>query len=120
MAVSSDYNARVFESHVDTGNEKSIEVTMSTAGTVTTITLPDTARGFKLYPRTSHIRFAVGNTAIAAVATSSATTIASTAFAVGGIAKPDAWEVRLLPSGATRTLSIRSITSSVVVDVEVF
>ena len=99
---------RHLESYVDTGVEKSIEITLSgTPGTVTTITLPDTAKGFKLYPRTNHIRFSVNNTSPAAVATSSSGTIAASAFAAGGIAKNDAWETRLLPTGASRTLSLR-------------
>jgi hypothetical protein len=113
--------ARQIESYVDTANESSLEVTLSgTPGTVTTITLPNTAKGFKLYPRTNHIRFSVNNTSTAAVGTSSSTTVAASVFAVGGIAKNDMWETRLLPNGASRTLSLRSTTASVVVDVEVF
>ena len=121
MAASDDLAGRQFESYVDTGAEQSIEITLSgTPGTVTTVTLPAAAKGFKLYPRTNHVRFSVDNTSLAAVATSSAATIAASAFAVGGIAKGDMWETRLLPSATTRTLSLRSTTASVVVDLEVF
>lgn len=121
MAVANDFNARVSESYVDTGSEQSIEITLSgTPGTVTTLTLPNTSKGVKIFARTNHVRFAVNNTAVAAVGTSSSQTIAATVLTVGGIAKADQWETRLLPSGTTRTLSIRSTTASVVVDVEVF
>ena len=103
-----------------TGVLKSIEITLSgTPGTVTTVTIPDTAQGIRLYPRTHHIRFAIGEDP-AAVATSSSTTIAASAFAIGGVAKADAWEVRLLATGTSRTVRLRSITASVVVDMEVF
>jgi hypothetical protein len=103
-----------------TGALLSIEITLSgTAGTVTTVTIPDTARGVRLYPRSDAIRFAIGEDP-AAVATSSATTIAATALAVGGIAKADQWEVRLLEAGTGRTVRLRSATASVVVDLEVF
>jgi hypothetical protein len=103
-----------------TGALASIEITLSgTPGTVTTVTIPDTARGVRLYPRSNAIRFAIGEDP-AAVATSSSTTIAATALAVGGIAKPDQWEVRLLEAGTGRTVRLRSTTASVVVDLEVF
>jgi hypothetical protein len=98
----------------------SIEITLSaTPGTVTTVTIPDTARGIRLYPRSNAIRFAIGEDP-AAVATSSSTTIAASALAVGGIAKADTWEVRLLEAGSSRTVRLRSTTASVVVDLEVF
>jgi hypothetical protein len=98
----------------------SIEVTLSaTPGTVTSVTIPDDARGVRLYPRSNAIRFAVGEDP-AAVATSSSTTIPASTLAVGGIAKADQWEVRLLESGTSRTVRLRSATASVVVDMEVF
>lgn len=117
------YDKRVLESLVDTGNEKSLEITLSaTPGTITNITLPDAAKGFRLFPRTNHIRFSVNNTSPAAVGTVAANdqTVVAADFAVGGIAKADLWETRLLPHGKNRTLSLRSITGSVVVDCEVF
>jgi hypothetical protein len=81
--------------------------------------LPDEAIGFRLYPRSSACRFAVGED-LAAVAISSATNIAASAPAVGGIAKADAWETRLLETGQNRTLRLRSPAASLVVDLEVF
>ncbi len=118
------------ESFVDTGAEQSIEITLSgTPGTLTTVTLPDTAKGFKLYPRSNHVRFAVYQSSsartLAAVATDSDGTVAATDFAIGGIAKADQWETRLLPSKlvpstTTRILTLRSTTASVVCDLEVF
>lgn len=102
------------------GYLKSIEITLSaTPGTVTTVTLPDEAIGFRLNPRSNPCRFAVGEDP-AAVATISATTIAASTMAVGGIARADAWETRLLDTGQTRTLHLRSATASLVIDLEVF
>ena len=103
-----------------TGALKSIEITLSgTPGTVTTVTIPDTAQGIRLYPRSNGIRFAIGEDP-AAVGTSSNTTIAASAFTVGGVAKADQWETRILAAGTSRTVRIRSITASVVIDMEVF
>jgi len=109
------------ESYVDTGVETSCEVTTSaTPNLVTTITLPASTKGFKLFPRSNAIRFAVNRDTVT-VATSTATSIvAASVFTAGGIAKADMWEVRLLPSVATRTLRLSSATASVVVDVELF
>lgn len=128
MQDNSSVQAQVTESLIDTGAEGSIECTLSaTPGNLTTITVPSTAKGFKLYPRINHVRFAVYPSGtvrtLAAVATDSTGTVAASAFAIGGIAKNDQWEVRLLPptrSGETRVLTLRSITASVIVDVEVF
>ena len=98
----------------------SIEITLSgTPGTVTTVTIPDTAQGFRLYPRANACRFAVGEDP-AAVGASSSTTIAAAAFGAGGIAKPDQWETRLIAPGAGRTVRLRSTTASLIVDMEVF
>lgn len=114
------YGETTLASDARTGALSSIQVTLSgTPGTVTTITLPDTARGVRLYPRTSNVRFAVGEDP-AAVGTSSATTVAASVFAVGDVAKADQFEVRILESGTSRTLRLRSTTASVVVDVSVF
>lgn len=119
---------RDLERDVDTGAERSAEITTNaTPGTLTTITLPDAAKGFRLYPRGAHVRFAVYPAdvarTLAAVAASSATTFAAASFAIGGIAKQDTFETRLLPpfdGQNSRILTLRSITASVVVDVEVF
>jgi hypothetical protein len=102
------------------GELKSIEISLSaTPGTVTTVTLPDDIIGFRLYPRSNDCRFALGEDP-AAVATSSATSIPASGLAVGGIAKADAWETRLIERGQSRTLRLRSATASLVVDLEVF
>lgn len=103
-----------------TGQLASLEITLSnTPGTVTSVTIPDTARGIRLYPRSDGVRFAVGEDP-AAVGASSSTTIAASAFGTGGIAKPDQWETRLLEAGTSRTVRLRSTTADVVVDMEVF
>jgi hypothetical protein len=102
------------------GQLGSIEITLSgTPGTVTTFTFPDTAQGFNLYPRSNPARFAIGEDP-AAVATSSSTSIAAAALAVGGIAKADQWTTRLIAAGTSRTLRLRSLTASLVIDLEVF
>lgn len=117
------------ESYSDTGSEASIEITLSgTPGNLTTVTLPTTAKGFRLYPRTNHVRFAVYNSdsarTLAAVATDSDGTVAAADLAIGGIAKNDQWETRLLPAepqgSVGRVLTLRSTTASVVVDLETF
>ena len=98
----------------------SIEITLSaTPGTVTTVTLPDSARGFCLYPRNGDARFAVTENP-AAVGASSATTIAASAMTAGGIAKQAEWVTRLIEGGTSRTLRLRSLTASLILDLEVF
>ena len=103
-----------------TGALFSLSVTLSgTPNTVTTITLPDNARGFRLYPTSNDVRFAVGENP-ATLATATATTIAAAAFGVGGIAKGDQFETRLLEAGTSRTLRLSSATASTVVTAETF
>jgi hypothetical protein len=120
MAFGEDLESRQLESYVDTGAEQSLQITLSgTPGTVTTITLPDAAKGVKMYPVSQKVQFAINNAA-ATLATSTATTIAASAFGVGGIAFNDMWETRLLPSGADRTLSLVGGFANTVVYVEVF
>ena len=98
----------------------SIEITLSaTPGTVTTVTIPDSARGFNLYPRSGAARFAI-NENPAAVGASSSTTIAANALTVGGIAKSNEWVTRLIDSGTSRTIRLRSLVASLVLDLEVF
>lgn len=104
---------QLVEPDARTGELSSTEVTLSaTPGTVTSIDIPDTARRVRIYPRTNHVRFAIGE-APAAVGTNNT-------FGTGGIAKADAWEERLLEEGTGRTLQLRSTTASVVVDVEAY
>ena len=116
-----DFGASIdFGADAKTGVLKSLVATLSdTANTVTTVTLPDNVRGFRLFPRANAIRFAVGENTVA-VGTSSSTTVAASVFTVGGIAKADMWETRLISAGASRTLRLSSATASVVVDIEVF
>jgi hypothetical protein len=98
----------------------SIEITLSaTPGTVTTLTIPDSARGFCLFPRNGNARFAV-NENPAAVGASSATSIAASAMTAGGIAKQSEWVTRLIEAGTSRTIRLRSLTASLILDLEVF
>ncbi len=131
MAREETLLGREQESYFDTSLERSIECTLDgTPGTLTTITLPTDVKGFRLYPRTNHVRFAVyysnNPRTLAAVATDTDNTVAAADFAIGGIAKNDIWETRLLPpdrsnnGGPARILTLRSITADVVVDVELF
>lgn len=119
---------RILEQDIDTGGERSIELELDgTPGTLTTITLPNDAKGFRLYPRGNHARFAVYQSGsvreLAAVATDTDNTVAASDLAIGGIAKADMWETRLLPpwNGTNdRILTVRSTTASLIVDLEVF
>lgn len=111
---------RQLESYVDTGSSKSITLTLSgTPNTATSITVADTYKGIKLYPRSADIAFRVNGT-VATLATSSATSITDATLSAGSIAKASQWEIRLLPSGTSRTLTILSATASAVVDLELF
>lgn len=113
---------------IDTGNEKSMELTLSgTPNTITTVTIPSGSLGFKLYPRTNHVRFGVylsdSPRSVVVVSTSALTVVPASQFSVGGIAKPDQWETRILPTerlGADRIIKLLSTTASVVVDLEFF
>jgi hypothetical protein len=103
------------------GAMNSLAVTLSgTLSTVTTITLPNTAQGIRLYPHTNPIVFAFGSDTVASQATSSSTTIAAAAFSVGNLAKNDNWEVRLIAPGSSRTLHLLGTVASTLVDVECF
>lgn len=117
---------RQYESYEDTGAEKSAQITLSgTPGTIFNVTVPAWAKGFKFYPRAKDVRFAVSGTGhsrtLAAVAALNSTPSAvDGAFAVGGIAKADQWEKRLLPSWSGRVLQLMSADASVVIDLEIF
>ena len=78
--------------------------------TVYTINIPAEAVGFRIYPTTNAIRFAVDH--------HPAVEGGFTVNSVGAIAKPGAWENRLLPQGST-TLNVLG-TSSTIVDIEFF
>ena len=126
-AADKSLSGREFESYEDAGTcVTSVEVTLGSAGIVSTATVPSCAKGFRIYPRTNHVRFSVqiGNSSNfpEAVGTvSSGAEVTSSSLKVGGIAKNDLWETRLLPyDGRQRYLYLRSTTSSVVVDLEFF
>lgn len=93
--------------------------TSAVADTVHTITLPDDARGVRITPAASNIRYAIGEP-VTSLAGTSAEAIPASAFTAGNLARADQTEVRLLPAGTGRTLSIATTAASVVVDVEVF
>ncbi len=96
--------------------------TLGTANTVTTITLPDWARGFRLTSAAA-VEFAV-NENPATPASTSGTTLVAASMAVGGTAAADTPETRILPEPdedyPTRTLKIKSQTGAAVVLVELF
>ena len=74
------------------------------------ITIPDGAEGFRIFPTTNAIRFAVDmNPGVEG---------GFTVLSSGGVAKPGIWETRLLPDGST-TLNVLGTTPTVV-DVEFF
>lgn len=126
-------NTDVFGFAVDASFEKSIKVTLSgTPGTVTVVDLPEEARGIIIRPVTNDIRFCVSNSAntrtLVALATSSSTTVAATAFTVGATIFADTSEVRLLPyplnltggTFVTRKLSLSSLVASTEVYITLF
>lgn len=94
----------------DARNGKLTSGTYTLGAGVTSISVPDTSIGFRLYPVTTDVRFAVGEDPAAE---------GSGALAVGGIAKADQWEQRLLETGTSRTLRIRG-TNTATCRVEVF
>lgn len=99
---------------------KSLQVTLSgTPETVTSIEVPDVANGVRIYPQAQAIRFAV-NENPAAIGTETTVTGLEADWTVGGIAHADAWEVRLLEPGTSRTLRMTSLVASVVVELELF
>lgn len=84
--------------------------TAETAGEVLPISLPEGARGFRLWPYEDPIRFAVdGNPAANG----------ENQLAAGGFAQPGQWETRILPPGST-TLRLRSAESEALCQVEIF
>lgn len=120
MSIFDTYVARL-AADARSGKIKSIKVTLSgTAGTVTSVTVPDSARGVRMYPD-KQVRFAVDENP-AAEATSSSTTVTSAALATGGYAAAAEWEARLLEeyNGAARTVRLMGAIGSEVVLVEFF
>lgn len=119
-ASSSDLQSRQYASYQDTGFESSLTIVLASSNTVATVTLPDDAKGFKLYPRSTSIRFSVNQSTVTVSSTSYNTSFASSDLGAGGIAKNDQWETRLLPYGKGRQLMLRPDSSSVTVDLEAF
>jgi hypothetical protein len=107
------------------GSMQSLLLTLSgSATTVSKVAIPNTAQGVRLFPRTYPVQFGFGADTIVqqATATFSGTTIATGSLGVGGIAKNDQWEVRLIAPGTSRTLNLIPSGSNIsgLVDVEFF
>lgn len=100
------------------GALKSVQITLQAAGNVTTVTLPDNARGFRIYSDGA-IRFAIGENP-AAVGTGSGATVGTGDFSVGGIIRATTLYTRYLESGPGRTLRLYAVAGGEVVDLEVF
>jgi hypothetical protein len=111
--------ALAFQPDADQGINAHLTVTLSTANTLTVVTLPDWARGFTIRP-SADTRFAVSEAPAAAAATSSATTVAANAFGVGGLAFATTPQSRRLPFRVGRTLQLRSATASATVAIDLF
>lgn len=77
-----------------------------TVNTTATIAIPSWARGFRLYPSSNDIRFAVGEAPAA---------IGAGTLTVGHTAKADSWETRLLESGATNVQLLSTASTTVIV-----
>lgn len=109
------------------GNVVSGSITLSaTPNTVTTIVVPQSAKGFRLYPNAAVLRFNVSAApgAVTDVATTDQDAVASDAY-VGGYAMPAMWETRLLEeyhatSNASRVIHVMSATASATLYFEFF
>lgn len=88
------------------------------AGTVTTVNLPDYARGMRL-TASALSRFAI-NEDPAPQTTSAGNPIQAAWFNAGNVLVANEAETRALPSGTGRTLRLSSTTASATVTVEVF
>ena len=94
---------REHESYVDTGKESSCQITLSaTPETVTTVTIPQEYKGFRIYSASDDIRFGVSQT-VEAIGTSSSQSVSIGDFGIGGIALSGSWETRLFPSQLSAT-----------------
>lgn len=113
------------ESYIDTGTEKFITQTMGNANVESRITLPDDAKGFRLFPVSTAIYFSVSTSTVRTSTNSnptSGTTVASSSFATANVALADQYETRLLPSRKDndRVLSLVGTSNAQVVRVETF
>ncbi|MBU0650325.1 hypothetical protein KKC59_00285 [bacterium] len=112
--------AFVRNAYKDTGFNRAIKITLSsTPGEVTVINLPNEAKGFKLIPAGEDVLFSVDE-AVDDLAVSSNLIINEGDFSIGGIAKSNLTEVRLLPFKADRKIYLKSAVADVVLELEVF
>lgn len=108
-------------------NVVSGSITLSaTPNTVTTIVVPVSAKGFRLYPNAAIIRWGISGSPLAVtdVGTADQDAVASDEY-LGGYAMPAMWETRLLEeyhatSNASRTISVMSATASATLYFEFF
>lgn len=94
-----------------------ISLTLGSVNTVTVVDIPDWANGFRLYP-SGNLRFAVDQTPT--TATSSNTSVGVNDLGVGGFARGNTWEVRVLALPPSRTLHILALAGGETVDLEFF
>ena len=94
--------------------------TGSLTTTIASVTIPDVAIGFRIYPKANSlgvahpIRFAVSENP-AAVGS-----ITLNTCSVGGIAQINVWNEKLIGTGTSRTLRFLGTASSAAVDLEFF
>ena len=130
-ASSSLPSQRVDESYEDTKFVYSQQITLNrdSAVIISTVVVPPEAKGFRIFPSSDGIRFAVGMSsigvpALAAISTSTSpltAEISSTSFAVGGVVISGQWETRLLPfDGSLRRLYFRAAAAGAVFVLEFF
>lgn len=124
---SSDYVSSTNPAPVTAGADarngalKQVQVTLTTAGTVYTVALPATARGFTLYPSVADVIFAIGEDP-AALATKTGNTVAGD-FGIGATAPYGLTTNRVLTTAsaiAGGDLRLRSATAAAVVVVGIF
>jgi hypothetical protein len=102
-------------------NSRHLVVTLSAeADTLTTVGIPNGARGVVITPVNNPVRVDVNEAPAATEAASSSTTVAASAWGLGAICEPDIPNPRILPDGTGRTLQIRSSSASVVVRLSTF
>lgn len=103
------------------GALKQVQVTLTSAGTVYTVGLPTTARGFTLYPSTADVIFAIGEDPVA-LATKAGNTVAGD-FGVGATAPFGLTTTRVMVYSLAQAggdLRLVSATAAAVVVVGIF
>lgn len=104
------------------GAMKAVSITLSaTPNTVSSVPVPTGAMGFRLFPTTADVVFAVDENpaALAAYTETGANNLALGGLSTGNAATANALEVRLLAAGAA-TVRLASATASAVVRVGFF